>query len=64
MISSPCKTCSNREFPKDLCLDACKKIQRVQDLLLVMPGHEYSAVDSADSDRYRISMPMKMPMYD
>lgn len=64
MISSPCKTCSNREFPKDLCLDACKKIQGVQDLLLVMPGQEYSAVDSADSDRYRISMPIKIPMFE
>lgn len=64
MISSPCKTCSNREFPKDLCLDACKKIQGVQDLLLVMPGQEYSAVDSADSGRYRISMPIKIPMYE
>jgi hypothetical protein len=56
MISSPCKTCSNREIPKDLCLDACKKIRGVQNLLLVLPGKEYSAVDSADSGRYRISM--------
>ena len=62
MISSPCKTCSNREFPKELCLDACKKIQDVQDLLLAMPGQEYSAVDSADSNRYRISMSVKIPM--
>jgi hypothetical protein len=62
MISSPCKTCSNREFPKELCLDACKQIQGVQDLLLAMPGQEYSAVDSADSNRYRISMSIKMPM--
>lgn len=64
MISSPCKTCSNREFPKDLCIDACKKIRRVQDLLLVMPNQEYSAVDSADSDRYRISMPIRTPIYE
>lgn len=62
MISSPCKTCSNREIPKELCLDACKKIQGVQDLLLVMPNQVYSAVDSADSDRYRISMSIKIPM--
>lgn len=64
MISSPCKTCINRQFPKELCLDTCKKIQGVQNLLLVMPGREYSAVDSADSDRYRISMPGKIPMYE
>ncbi len=64
MISSPCKTCSNREFPKDLCLDACKKIKGVQDLLLIMPGREYSAVDSSDSNRYRVSMSIKIPVCD
>jgi hypothetical protein len=47
-----------------LCLDACKKIKGVQELLLVMPGHEYSAVDSADSDRYRLSIPVNIPMYE
>lgn len=57
MISSPCKTCSNREFPKDFCLETCEKIQGVQDLLLEMPTQVYSAVDSADSGRYRIVMP-------
>lgn len=62
MISSPCKTCVNREFSKDLCLDTCEKIQGVQDLLLAMPIQVYSAVDSADSDRYRISMPHRIPM--
>ena len=61
MISSPCKTCSNREFPKDLCLDTCKKIHAVQDLLTVMPGMEYTAVDSADAGRYRISMAIRIP---
>jgi hypothetical protein len=40
MIFSPCKTCSNREFPKELRLDACKKIEGVQALLLIMPGHD------------------------
>ena len=64
MISSPCKTCSNREFPKDLCLDACKKIKGVQDLLLIMPGREYAAVDSADANRYRIAMPTKISVCD
>ena len=62
MISSPCKTCSNREFPKDLCLDACEKIQGMQDLLLEMPIQVYSAVDSAASDRYRLSLPHRIPM--
>jgi hypothetical protein len=61
MISSPCKTCVNRKVSKDLCLDACKKIREVQNLLTVMPGHEYSAVDSSDSNRYRISMSTRIP---
>jgi hypothetical protein len=64
MISSPCKTCRNREFPKDLCIDACKTIKAVQDLLIIMPGQEYSAVDSSDSDRYRISTSIKIPVFD
>jgi len=62
MISSPCRTCSNREFPKDFCLDTCEKIQGVQDLLLEMPIQVYSAVDSAASNRYRILMPITRSM--
>ncbi len=62
MISSPCKTCSNRDFPKELCLNTCKKIQDIQDLLLEMPPQVYTAIDSADSGRYRISMSIKIPM--
>ena len=30
MISSPCKTCHNRDKPKDNCYQDCKLIQAIQ----------------------------------
>lgn len=31
MISSPCRNCSKKNMPKDICSKDCKKIQDIQE---------------------------------
>ena len=64
MISSPCKNCQNLNMPKEYCLDNCKKIQDMQEIQLTMPFQVYSAVDSADTNRYCLSSSISMPFFD
>ncbi|MCP4749049.1 MAG: hypothetical protein GY874_23385 [Desulfobacteraceae bacterium] len=56
MISSPCKTCEKRNLPKDQCIEKCKKIKEIQVLQSMMPKTAYSAVDGADTDRFRLAV--------
>lgn len=64
MIASPCKNCRNLNVPKEFCLDNCRKIQEMQEMQLKMPLQVYSAVDSSDSSRYRVSVAISMPFFD
>ncbi|MBT8342713.1 MAG: hypothetical protein HKP58_00180 [Desulfatitalea sp.] len=61
MISSPCKSCQKRYLPKDLCLEKCDKIRGVQALQRTMPISPYASIDSTDSIRYRLAIPVSMP---
>lgn len=58
MITSPCKTCINLDKPKDACSKNCDKIKLVQNLQLSMGDGPYMGVDTADSSRYRLRLPV------
>lgn len=62
MIASPCKTCPKRRMPKDECLLTCERIQSLQQRCLNMPSPIYSAVDSADSGRFQLSVQLSQPL--
>jgi len=62
MTASPCKTCHNRRMPKDECLLTCEKIQSLQLRYLNMPSPIYSAVDSADSERFQLCVQLSQPL--
>lgn len=64
MISSPCKSCQKKNYPKDLCVESCEKIKAIQLLQHIMPASPYASIDSSDSSRYRLAVPSYMPMYD
>jgi hypothetical protein len=62
MIASPCKTCPKRHLPKDDCILTCEKIQKLQQRYLNMPSPVYSAVDSADSERFQLCVQLSQPL--
>ena len=58
MISSPCKTCSKRNQPKDECLKTCQMIQNIQGLQLARrESSVYTAVDFSEESRFQIASP-------
>lgn len=55
MIQSPCLHCPNRYKDKRLCMDSCVMLHRVQTFQAGrLEGVRFSAVDSADEERYRL----------
>jgi hypothetical protein len=58
MITSPCKKCENLNMPKDVCSINCDKLKNIQLFQLSMANSPYSAVDSSDSSRYRLCLPI------
>jgi hypothetical protein len=58
MITSPCKNCENLCMPKDVCLPNCEKIKNLQLFQLSTVVDPYTAVDSSDSGRYRLCLPV------
>ncbi len=64
MISSPCKSCVNLYYPKDLCMQTCDKIRRVQSLQHIMPAPAYSSIDSSDMNRYRVVTSAQLPGFE
>jgi hypothetical protein len=58
MISSPCKDCQKRNFPKDECLKTCQMIQNIQGMQLARrESNVYSAVDFSEESRFQIASP-------
>ena len=58
MISSPCKTCEKRNYPKDECLKSCKILRDVQEFhLITAKSISYSAIDCTEESRYQIKTP-------
>jgi hypothetical protein len=58
MISSPCKECRNKNFPKDECLKSCELIQNIQGLQLARrETNVYTAVDFSEESRFQIASP-------
>ena len=58
MITSPCKTCVNLNKPKDVCSINCEKIKMIQNFQLARVAGPYTAVDDADSGRYKLCLPV------
>ncbi len=58
MIKSPCKSCENLFKSKDVCSTTCEKLKKMQLFQLCMAKGAYSAVDSSDSGRYRLRLPV------
>ena len=59
MISSPCKKCHKRDFPKDECLKSCEILQGVQDLQLAkIECSGYTAIDYGEDSRFSIILPL------
>jgi hypothetical protein len=58
MITSPCKNCENIYMPKDICSPNCEKIKNLQLFQLSRVDGPYMAVDSSDSARYRLCLPI------
>ena len=58
MISSPCKTCKNRNLPKDECLMTCEMIQSIQGLQLARRESNVStAVDYTEESCFQVVYP-------
>lgn len=58
MISSPCKDCQKKNFPKDECLKSCQLIQKIQGLQLSRrESNVYTAVDFSEESRFQIVSP-------
>ena len=62
MIASPCKTCPNIRMSKDECMLSCEKIHNLQLRYLNAPSPIYSAVDSADSERFQLCVQLTQPL--
>lgn len=58
MIKSPCKNCKNQYLTKDKCSKTCEKLKNMQMFQHSKPDGPYRAVDSSDSGRYRLSLPV------
>jgi hypothetical protein len=58
MISSPCKDCEKKNFPKDECLKDCQLIQNIQGMQLARKeSNVYTAVDFSEESRFQIASP-------
>jgi hypothetical protein len=58
MISSPCKDCQKKNFPKDECLKDCQLIQNIQGMQLARKeSNVYTAVDFSEESRFQIASP-------
>jgi hypothetical protein len=58
MISSPCKDCNKKNFPKDDCLKTCELIQNIQGMQLARrESNVYTAVDFTEESRFQIASP-------
>jgi hypothetical protein len=58
MISSPCKDCPKKNFPKDECLQTCELIQNIQGMQLSRrESNMYTAVDFTEESRFTIASP-------
>jgi hypothetical protein len=58
MISSPCKNCPKKNFPKDECLKDCPLIQKIQGMQLSRrESNMYTAVDFSEENRFQIVSP-------
>ncbi len=64
MISSPCKQCYRLFLPKDECIETCEMIRAIQSFQFTMPTMPYSSIDSTDSNRYHLALPVGTQMYD
>lgn len=59
MISSPCKFCHKKDYPKDECLKNCKLLQEIQDMQISKPQTSgYSAIDYGEDNRFAIILPL------
>lgn len=58
MISSPCKNCQYKNFPKDECLKTCQMLQKIQGMQLSRKERNvYTAVDFSEESRFQIVSP-------
>jgi len=55
MISSPCRTCSKRNMPKDRCMRGCRKITAIQELQQHMHAPPYVRGIDAGSTSFRVA---------
>jgi hypothetical protein len=59
MISSPCKTCPRKYYPKDECLKDCKLLQEIQDIQIAThDSTAYTAIDYTEDNRFSIVLPL------
>jgi hypothetical protein len=57
MISSPCKKCSKKDFPKDECAKNCQLLQSIQDMQ-VTSGQNFGPCGIDYTDEYSYNIPM------
>lgn len=63
MTLSPCRNCPKRHQDKNLCLENCELIHRLQTLQYqYLESSCSSAVDAADENRYRIMSPFDLKL--
>jgi hypothetical protein len=59
MISSPCKACHRKHYPKDDCLKGCKLLQEIQDIQIsTHDSNAYTAIDYTEDNRFSIVLPL------
>ena len=58
MISSPCKDCPWKNFPKDECLKTCQILQKIQGMQISRKeSNVYTAIDFSEENRFQIVSP-------
>ena len=61
MISSPCKSCSKINLPKEKCVKECKLLQAIQDMELTSEKlNDGSSIDY--SEEYSYNVPLRLSM--
>jgi hypothetical protein len=59
MVSSPCKVCHRKHYPKDDCLKDCKLLQEIQDIQIsTHDSNAYTAIDYTEDNRFSIVLPL------
>jgi hypothetical protein len=59
MISSPCKNCYKKDYPKDECLKDCRMLQELQDIQIAKAeSTAYTAIDYSEDNRFSIVLPL------